>query len=489
MNKIKAEFSLMKSQLPVPFVIYVYLSRAIFLFSSFISPAKESAVFSAVAFILTYLVDLCHLVSGKDSFLKNLSHRITVLICTSSLVSCFIGQTLGVLSKAPDFDIVMSAVTGIMGTLFGYYVTLSLKDVNHKRDCGFVSSSSLFICGTIIFFREMLEFFSDHLLGTNYTHCEQIGDDHWFFRVFTPGFGVPQQRPLYDTDEDMFITLVVSALTTAFIYIFLRTKHKNSFAEESRREKFSFKALPTRINNKICDEIEKVKADTNVIDILCWWFTRSAMIYAFFNMEVVAEQILLTANLVGTFAVTLMHLLFKKDSLFCKISYRLQSWICLLVFTGSYMGHYIFVYNNLPRFDLFMHFVSGPIVVAGGYYAAETFMKAKTKRDVFLMALYAFCVSGFVMPFWEVFEFWGDFLFGSANQGFYWGPTDDSFFFRVFGHGVGNTQLYYLFDTVYDELLAFLTTVIATIWLYISLLKNLKKTSPQPQKEISSSTC
>ena len=93
------------------------------------------------------------------------------------------------------------------------------------------------------------------------------------------------------------------------------------------------------------------------------------------------------------------------------------------------------------------------------------------------------------MPFWEVFEFFGDFLFGSANQGFYWGPTDDSFFFKVFGHGTGNTQLYYLFDTVYDELLAFSTTVVATVWLYISLLKGLKRSKTAEPKEKITADC
>ena len=153
MKKITSELSHMKTQLPLPFIIFVYLSRAVFIFSIFISPAKEVAVFSFVAFALTFLVDLCHFISKKGSFLSSLSHRITVLICISSLVSCFMGQTLGILEKAPDFDIVMSIVTGVMGTLFGYYVTLPLKDVKEKRDCGFVASSSLFISGTIVFFR------------------------------------------------------------------------------------------------------------------------------------------------------------------------------------------------------------------------------------------------------------------------------------------------------------------------------------------------
>lgn len=488
MSKIKNDFSLLRKQLPLPFIVYVYITRAVFLFSCFIAPTPQKAAFSLISFILTYLAPFCHLISKETSFLGSLSHRITVLICTSSLVSSFIGQTLGILDKAPDFDIVMSSVTGIMGTLFGYYVTLSLKDVKEKRDCGFVASSSLFICGTIVFFREMLEFFADFLFGTNYTHVEQIGDDHWFFRLFTTGLSVPEQRPLYDTDEDMLITLVFSALTTAFIYILLRVKHKNDFISV-RREKFSLKTLHIRICRKIYSETEKVKADTNIADILWWWIARSAMLYGVINMENVAEQILMAANLLATFAIPLIHFIFPKDSLFCKINYRIQSWICLIVFTGSYMGNFIFVYNNLPRFDLFLHFISGPITVAGGYYAAKTFLEPSNKRRILLLTLYAFCFAGFVMPFWEVFEFIGDFLFGSSNQGFYWGPTDDSFFFRVFGHGVGNTKLYYLFDTVYDELLAFLTTVISTVVLYISLIKDLRKSPVSETKEFLNATC
>lgn len=474
MNKVKTIFVEQKNQLSLPLMLFVYLSRAVFLISCFTVSSPKEAVYPLISFLLTYLISFCHLVSKEGSFLHSLSHRITVLICASSLVSCFIGQTLGVLSKVSEFDIVMSAVTGVMSTLFGYYVTLALRSVTNKRDCGFVSSSAFFTSGTIVIFREIIEFFCDFFFGTNFSHVEQIGDDHWFFKILGVGNGVPQQRPLYDTDEDMLISIVFSAVTTAFIYLFLRRKNKNLFIKESKA-KLSLKALPGRITDKIYNEVDKIKADTNICDILIWWTTRSAMIYAIISMEDVAEKILMAANLLGTFAITLMHLLFKTDSLFCKISYRVQSWVCLIVFTGSYMGHYTFVYNHLPRFDLFLHFISGFITVAAGYYAAKTFMKPDNRHNILLICVYAFCVSGFIMPFWEVFEFVGDFIFGSANQGFYWAPSDNSFFFKVFGHGVGNTTLYYLFDTIYDVLLAILTTVISTVWLYISLLLSLKR--------------
>lgn len=471
MTKLKSEFVIFREQLKMPLTVFVYLSRFVFLVSAFLVPS--SAAFSIAALLLTYFPFLCRIIGKKESFLVSLSYKVTVLICMASLVSCFMGQTLGVLNNNPDYDIVMSLVTGVTGTAFGYYLTLALKKIENKRDCSFVASSALFISGTLIFFREMLEFFSDYLFGTNYVHAEHLGDDHWFFRLLGVGSNIPEQRPLFDTDEDMLISLLSSAVATAFVYLFLRIKNKALFLKE-KSKKAPLKNLPSKISDKIFTEIEKVKADTNIYDMLTWWLTRAVMAYAFIMMEDPAEKILIGANLLATFAITLLHLVFPGESLFGKINYRLQSWICLLVFTGSYMGNFIFVYNNLPRFDLFLHFISGPIAVAAGYYTIKTFKTPENKREVFLAALYAFCLSCFIMPFWEVFEFFGDFLFGSANQGFYWGPSENSFFFKVFGHGTSNTMLYYLFDTVYDVLLAFVTTVLSVVWLYISLLKGLK---------------
>lgn len=474
MSRIKNEAKSFCTNLPLPQIIFIYLTRMLLLFSCVSADSKEKSVLSLAALLLTYLVSFLHIISKKGSFLNSLNHRITTLISLSSLVSCFIGQTLGVLQKHEEYDILMSAVTGVAGTLFGYYVTLALRNIKEKRDCAFTVSSSLFISGTIVFFREMIEFFIDFRFGTNITHAEFIEDDHWLFKLLGFGNSVREQRPLYDTDEDMLISLIFSAFTTVALYLYLRFSHKELFGKTSKRKNL-FKNLPQKISDKIYFEAEKVKQQTDIYDILVWWLTRTAMVYAIFNMEDTYKMVLVGANLLATFAISLLHLVFPKDSLFYKINYRMQTWLCLLVFTGSYMGNFMFVYNYLPRFDLFLHFISGPICVAGGYYVASAFFKADTKKNVLLTVIYAFCLSCFVMPFWEVFEFCGDFLFGSANQGYYWVPSDDSFFFKLFGHGAGNTMLYSLFDTVYDVLLAFFATAVSLVCLHIHLSSKLKK--------------
>ena len=77
------------------------------------------------------------------------------------------------------------------------------------------------------------------------------------------------------------------------------------------------------------------------------------------------------------------------------------------------------------------------------------------------------------MPAWEVSEFIGDFIWGTTNQGFYWGPTESSFLFKVFGRGAYNTAMYPLYDTFYDVLLAIVTTVPTVAAVYISLASKL----------------
>ena len=186
------------------------------------------------------------------------------------------------------------------------------------------------------------------------------------------------------------------------------------------------------------------------------------MLYAFVVMENRAEATLLSANLVGTFAITLVHIIFPEGSFFSKVSYRVQSLITVIVFLGSYCGNYVWIYNIVPRFDLFLHLISGVLCVMGGYYIALTLIKPDSRKNVLIITGFAALFSFFIMPAWEISEFVGDFIWGTANQGFYWGPTDESFLFKVFGWGAHNTALYPLYDTFYDVLECSSKPVVAT---------------------------
>lgn len=443
-------------------IIFWWITRALILFCGIKN--KEEIAFYLIVFVLTFSADILHIILPK----VNISARVQSYISVLCLFSTVIGLGFSVIEKYPEYDILLQLLGGISGGALGYYIALALRKPTTRNEFTFVSFFTLSFGGTVTIFRKLTEFFIDFYRGTNLCHTDFVEDSHWLYRVFGFGMSPYEQRPLLDTDEDFVFSLIGVIAATAVSFLNNLLRNRNLFKSEKSDVGFVKKYFRD-FKTKIPLEFEKVNKDTSIFDVLFWWGVRFSMVYAFLVMENRAEATLLLANLIGTFAITLVHLVFPSYSVLSKISYRVQTLITVIVFLGSYCGNYCFVYNILPRFDLFLHFISGVLCVLGGYYIVLILFKPKTKNDSILTALFSFCFSCFIMPAWEVSEFVGDFIWGTANQGFYWGPSDESFFFKVFGHGVGNTRLYYLFDTVYDVLLAIVTTVITFVLLYAFL--------------------
>ena len=382
-------------------------------------------------------------------------------------------------------DILFELVFGVIGLLAGWLIVKTIKKPQTKNEINFSVSLSMCISGTLIILKEIAEFFIDFFTGSNLLKADFVEDDHWLYRLLGFGMSPYEQRPLLDTDEDMLLSLLATLITTALLYLYLRLRNKALYIK-TKAVRASLE-LKEKIRNKIALEKEKLRRDCSVADTLLWWCTRALMAYAFVVMENRAEANLLLANFIATFAITIIHFIFPSESFFSKISYRTQSLITVIVFLGSYCGNYIMMYNILPRFDLFLHFISGTLCVLGGYYITLTLIRADNKRNILLISLFAFCFSCFVMPAWEISEFIGDFIWGTSNQGFYWGPADSSFFFVLFGRGAYNTALYPLFDTFYDVLLAFSTTLPSAVILYIYLSVKLKRDKSEELNQVKKS--
>lgn len=374
-----------------------------------------------------------------------------------------------------EWDILFEPLFGVISLIIGWLIVKKIKNPQTKKEINFSACLSMCISGTLIIFKEIAEFFIDFYTGSNLLKADFVGDDHWLFRLVGFGKSPYEQRPLLDTDEDMILSVLGAVLSTGVLYLYLRKKNKALYIrKEYKRRSLKLKKI---IAEKLAGEKEKLIRDCTIADYILWWGTRALMIYAFLVMEVRAEANLLLANLVATFTVTLIHLIFPSGTFLSEISYRVQSLLTVMVFLGSYCGNYVMIYNIVPRYDLFLHFVSGALCVFGGYYIALTLIKADSGKNIFLICLFSMCFSCFIMPAWEISEFIGDFIWGTSNQGFYWGPTDDSFLFRLFGRGAGNTALYPLYDTFYDVLLAVSTTIPSAAALFVYLTARHKKAS------------
>lgn len=380
-----------------------------------------------------------------------------------------------------EWDILLQFVLGVAGAVLGYLVAQKINRAKNKNELTLNVLMGVCMAGTLAIVVEIAEFFTDFYKGTNLLQADFVTDEHWLYRLVGLGMSLDGQRPLLDTDEDMLMAILGGILATAVMYIYQRLRKKAMF---SRKDRNKVKLSPGEwARNKFDAERAKLINDCNAADILFWWCTRAVMLYAFVVMENRAEAILLCANLVATFAVTLVHIVFPEGTFFSRVSYRAQSLITVIVFLGSYCGNYVWLYNIVSRFDLFLHIISGILCVLGGYYIALTLVKPDSKRRVISVTVFAFAFSCFIMPAWEISEFIGDFIWGTVNQGFYWGPADSSFFFKIFGRGAYNTVIYPLFDTFYDVLLAMMTTVPTTAGVYIFMSSKLKKEKKMSHSE------
>ena len=374
-----------------------------------------------------------------------------------------------------EWDILIQFIIGVISAVLGYLISQKIRKAENKNELTLNVISGMCFAGTVAMLVELGEFFIDFYTGSNLLHADFVTNDHWLYRLVGLAMSLDGQRYLLDTDEDMLMALLGGILTTAAMYIIVRVRNKAMFTKEKKEKvRFSFAAW---VYNKYETEKAKLAKDCNIADILFWWCTRACMLYAFFVMENRAEAILLCANLVATFAITLVHIVFPEGTFFSRVSYRAQSLITVIVFLGSYCGNYVWIYNIVPRFDLFLHIISGVLCSLGGYYIALTLVKPDSKKNVLIITGFSFLFSFFLMPAWEISEFIGDFIWGTVNQGFYWGPSDESFLFKVFGRGAYNTALYPLYDTFYDVMLAMVTTVPTVAAIFLSMRSALKKTA------------
>lgn len=476
-NKIKSELSLAVAQASKAEILFWNIVRVLLVSGLFVSETPSRFIFIAGAFFLSFGVSVCHFVFKKDSFFGKISYRAQTLICVSAFCGAFVGKILGVLEKYPDYDIFLHILAGCVGVCIGYYITVALNEPKTKNEIFFTAFSSLVISSSITCLREVAEFLYDFWMGTNLVHVDLVPDDHWLYRLFGKGMTelIPNQQRILDTDEDMALAIFSAFISMTVLFLYLRIENKAVYSAEKQKCEISFKGILQKIRKKFCAEADKIRKDCAQWEVTLWWCVRILMVYAAFNMPNVAEAILLSANLLGTFAITLLHFATSERNPLNKLSYRVQTAVTIMVFLGSYCGNYVFVYNILGRFDLFLHFISGALSVTGGYYLSRTLIEIRTKKQAQLSAIFALCFSGLVIPTHEIVEFIGDFIWGTTNQGFNWGPTSESFFFKVFGQGVGNTQLYYLFDTMYDMLLAISMSLIAFVILYIGLIYKVKK--------------
>ncbi|MCM1365520.1 MAG: hypothetical protein NC122_09730 [Faecalibacterium sp.] len=242
------------------------------------------------------------------------------------------------------------------------------------------------------------------------------------------------------------------------------------------------------IKEKVKYEFASLKKETTVIDIIFWWVVRVLLAYALIRNLNTADTLLYALNLLACFAISLLKLITPKKSFINRLDYRIQTILILTEFLGYYVGKYLNIYQYIPKFDLWLHFVSGPTVMIIGYYLFKAVLNGRS-CPASIMTLCSAGFSGSVVGLWEVMEFFGDYFFGTHCQGFNWTLSEDFIMFRILGFTRAGEAQFPMFDTILDMIMAYVSLAVAMIIMFIVLRKKEKKLESVQNVEKITETC
>ena len=229
-------------------------------------------------------------------------------------------------------------------------------------------------------------------------------------------------------------------------------------------------------------EISCLKNEIGKIEYASWWILRvlmvCAIIYKYKELGPAYSPTVLNLvlNLFSSFAVTLIRLILIPKRVICKLPYRIQTHLNILVFFASFCGHGLNAIAHIREWDKIMHLLTGALFVFIGNELIKMFMRDDDRISPAVRTFTAFGFSNVAIVFWEMFEFFVDYYWpASTNQGYNCRLDPESVFVKIFGMGAQNEYQWAVVDTCVDMTYAFITAVLASIILVKLLSRKEKK--------------
>lgn len=231
-----------------------------------------------------------------------------------------------------------------------------------------------------------------------------------------------------------------------------------------------------QIKNFFADERQAMKNGLTKLEYLSWWIVRVILVASLIYLmkkDIHSTNILLVClNILASFTIPLARIILFPKSLVCKIPFRCQTWLNIMILIGSALGQGFGLNHTITNYDKFLHILSGAVVLFIGNELLEVFIR---KEDRISPLFRTFAATGFsymAIVIWEIFEFFVDYYWVDyCNQAYNIKPNPDMLFFKIFGLGAQNENQWAVFDTHCDMLYAVLTTTIAAIILLVYLTK------------------
>ncbi len=236
-----------------------------------------------------------------------------------------------------------------------------------------------------------------------------------------------------------------------------------------------------KIKKFFSEEKEALKLGVTKTEYICWWILRALLVFGLCYKikeagSVDMTVLIISLNLLASFTVTLVRIVFSPVKVIRRLSFRAQSWLDVMIFFGSFLGQAMNLNWKVTSYDKILHVMAGFFAVFIGNELISMFIKSTDKVSVGIRTFSAAGFSYIAMVVWEVFEFFVDFYWpGSNNQAYNVSPDRDPFFFAIFGQGAQNENQWAVFDTNVDMLCAIVGSLPAIILLAVILKKRENK--------------
>ncbi len=237
----------------------------------------------------------------------------------------------------------------------------------------------------------------------------------------------------------------------------------------------------TKIKKFFSEEKVTLKTELTKTEYMCWWLLRVMLVFGLcfkakeagsFDMA----ALIIALNLLASFTVTLVRIVFSPIRVIRRLPFRTQSWLDVIIFFGSFLGQAMNLNWKITSYDKILHVMAGFLAVFIGYELISMFIAQTDKVSVGIRTFSAAGFSYIAMVVWEVFEFFVDFYWpASNNQAYNISPDRDPFFFAIFGQGAQNENQWAVFDTNVDMLCAIVGSLPAIILLAVILKKRENK--------------
>lgn len=498
---IKSEAACLKKEVPLFEYILWWVLRIAMAVAMVYKQKENGPGFSITVLILglnllaTFTVTLIRLLLFPKKVVCRLPFTTQRWINVIVFVAAFLGHTFDLINEVTSWDKLMHIMSGAVVLLLGNELTqVFIREKDKVSDSVRMLTATGFSFFAMVIW-EIYEFIVDYNWpeSTNMAYSSNPDRDPFFVWLY----GGPSSNfeaglsCVFDTVTDM-ICAVIGAIPVIII-LSLRMRSKRKKAEGGSKNNVTKKTY-SGVIGFIKSEIKSLRSSITLVEYIFWWVLRIGqtvmLIYRYnLNGPGSVTVLIMTLNLIATFAIPLIRLLLPFKRAVTQIPFRVQSWINFIVFFASFLGHGFNLSYSVTSWDKFLHVMMGVVAFFIGNELIKPFIRKDDRVSPLLMTLHATGFSYMAIVLWEIYEFIIDYNWPESGNMAYRMPENDPtvqdpFFVWLYGGPSVNFEagMASLFDTLTDMICAVAGIIPCMFILYFFLKGKEKKELSKAEK-------